>query len=93
MSTADKLRAGADAGQGEFEDAFWGVLVHAMTHQPAGERLSLSDVVAAGTFEEAVLPAVRRAWQRATYALALEALVEHGTPPPDLHEPPDNEGD
>jgi len=90
MSTADKLRAGADAGQSEFEDALWGVLVHAMTHQPEGERLSLRDVTAEGMFESAVLPAVRRAWDRAVEALALEALVEHGTPP--LAEPEGEDG-
>lgn len=91
MSTADKLRAGADATQGEFEDACWGVLVHAMTHQPAGDRLSLRAVLSEDTFEETVLPTVRRAWERATQALALEALVEYGTPPLDPHEPPDPE--
>jgi len=80
VSTADKLRAGADASQGEFEDACWGVLVHAMTHQPAGELLYVSQVTAEGMFESAVLPAVRRAWERSVEALALEAMVGPGAP-------------
>lgn len=32
MNTGEKLRQAAGAVQGEMEDAFWGVLAHAMTH-------------------------------------------------------------
>jgi hypothetical protein len=83
VDTGDKLMRGADAGQGEFEDALWGVVAHAMTHQPKGERLSLAVLLDPATFDRSLLPVIRRAWQRTVEAVSLESLVEHGHPMPD----------
>lgn len=55
-----------------------------MTHQAKGDLLALDEVAAEGTFEYAVLPTVRRAWERTIQAVALESLVENSHPMPDL---------